>query len=438
MTVFSLGAGCVCVVVPNTDAGLCFDDECDAGRGGGKGGNGGGSAGGGGDATGGGGGFGGGLGGGFVGGGPGGGMGGGPPPLLNSWAMVQSRLGGLAPPLKAPPGFSVEPVALPAGVTSDCAQKWLGGVLLPGNRVLAVPYCADTGLMIDLASRQVSKVGYFPSTDGGVLGRYAGGTLRCDGRVELTPHGARQFASVLWIATGIADVHLYSPTGSPSGLVSPLRGLGAAIDSQCLVHVVGDKGTASWPPATRPAVDAPISSAALSATGTAGVVRFTDAEAWVPGGPQLLRLSFQNNQVSFLGFPTGAYRSGALDRLGNIVFIEPNSIPVYVDRGGTPRGNGADTGGGGYAWPAFRGDGFIYTLGSSLLAVSEAPDGGAFPLLPEVLADAGPDAFAGLVVTPSGAMVAIPSAYHQVLLFIPDGGTTASEDVLLSPFFNKL
>ena len=81
-----------------------------------------------------------------------------------------------------------------------------------------------------------------------------------------------------------------------------------------------------------------------------------------------------------------------------------------------------------------------HAIGRSLLAVSEQEDGGTFQLLIAEFADAGvgqANAFGGMVATPSGILVAIPSNYSEVLLLIPDAGTVAPASVLLSPFFNK-
>jgi hypothetical protein len=112
-------------------------------------------------------------------------------------------------------------------------------------------------------------------------------------------------------------------------------------------------------------------------------------------------------------------------------------------KAGSLAGNFTVDAGSGYAWPVFRGDGFVYAVGSNLLVVPETPTAATITWqLGDRLADAGaqkPGSFAGLVATPNGVLVAIPSEYDRVMFFVPDGGPSAAPELILrSPYFNKL
>lgn len=433
-------SGCECVRVPGDDGGTCFLTECDGGKGGG-GGPGGGSAGGGGGTAGGGsgGGLGGGVGGSGGGGGMpvGGGMGGGPQ-VLRGWQAVKTELGQLPQGAASPLGFSLARMALPP-VTLDCAEKWWGGVLLPGNRVVAVPHCAAQPLLIDLNTFVATPLPAVPSTDAGV-GRYAGGTLSCLNEAHFAPHGARSFAQVR-VAPPAPNVVTYDVSSNPRQFASPLRAVGVVLDPVCRYHAMSAEGAPRWEPPVLLSVPLEGKKQPLDLSqGAGGLVLFDDTHALVPTFAKIYELDLGTSALTSIDDATtfGPHRGGAITRTGVVVFFDDDGTPVYVNPQTRTHMNGLKPPGvSGVGWPAFRGDGFVYAVGSQLVAAAES-GGTVATYFPNELADAGPGAFAGLVATPSGALVAIPSRGKEVFVFIPDAGATAPENVLLSPFFNKL
>jgi hypothetical protein len=379
-------------------------------------------------------------------------------PMLNicqDWGCVSATL---PPRLSSPPGFSIQRVPF-SGVGKDCAQKYFGGVLLVDGRVLAIPHCADQFLLIDPVLGTAAPIGpklaAMLDEGGQPIGRYSGAILGCDANVWVMPYGGQTMQRVILPSDG--GFEMYPKSLGLTGL--PARAMGAALaESSCattfelFLSPIG--GTMLYDAYTQ---DRHFKSPPADATQpfqSRGVVH-NDKYVYMMGNAQLgggvwpFDL-FTYNSASkpfplFSRIP-GDFHGGALGRNRDVYFVDTlgnvtvqtyqnvNTGP-HFDHAGAPLAAQR-----GFRWPATRGDGFIYAMGQSLLAIDEDVDGGIYQLLGPELLDAGattPTPFAGLVATPQG-FVAIPSEFPDVLLLRPDDGGSLPLTTLVSPYFNKL
>ncbi|MHB8876450.1 MAG: hypothetical protein ACYC8T_22375 [Myxococcaceae bacterium] len=366
--------------------------------------------------------------------------------ICDDWQCVTEK----APPhpLPAHPAFTVERVSVPA-VASGCTQRWLGGVLLPDGRVMAVPRCAARFLVIDPQRRTAELVGQdVPLLNGQ---RFGGGVLGCDGRLYALPYDLNYLMRVTAVADGGFDFEqllLERPPGPPG---SPhFRGavVGASCATGFVIYATGEHGTAAIEPHELGLELAP-AWAPPPGNGPFGMVRTPRDDTLGAVWDTSLKSDLYRLVPFYLPLPTLFFGTGepifgaAVGTNGNLVLQgAEGGLHRYLPDGGLSYEQAPLPPVGPLRWPATRGDGYVYTLGPVLRAVPEAPGWPTFEELRGELSDAGvvgPEPFGGLVVTPSGALVAIPAEFPDVLLLVPDGGAPAMpREVLLSPYFNKL
>ncbi|MFT3712967.1 MAG: hypothetical protein QM817_35390 [Archangium sp.] len=433
-------ASCQCAQVPD----VCFRGECDAGVDAGAndaGVGGGGMTGGGGGSTGGGGGMTGGDGGMTGGGGVTGGGGGAPtPPFCDTWTCVTQNFSQRE---LNPPTFTVSTTALPT-LTYDCPEAFLGGVLMPDDSVLAIPFCADHFVLIDAVNRTAQAIGpalptvMQPAKDGGMepAGRFTGGVLLCDGYALAIPARAGAPAAMVSIDGGFSTflypVHTH---------------VGAVLDGDCsnpsLVYVEPDATGTTQGKLRRVNIGGSfIEELALGSTIPRGVVRRADDVFAVIAGGSM--------DFGFIALDGGVVplnpASGSPTAYGAAITREGGALLIDATNGGA----GIATLGGGNThfydggaptdslrWPRSRGDGYVCAVNDEGLWLYDDQLTGGITFRAET-PTMNVRAWNGLVAHPNGDLVAIPGTARVIKFYTPATGRPANGDALRSPWFNKL
>lgn len=427
---------CECAQVPDD---LCLLGECDGGAlGGGRGGGGASGGGGGGGAL---------LGGG---GGASSGGGGGPRPLFcDDWTCVAAQMPPRAP---GPASFELVSVSLATGVVvpPTCGAAFLGGVLMGDDSVLAIPNCADHFMLIDVAGRSTRRIGpalpevFGTDVDGGTSRRtrFGGGVLSCDGSAIILPLGSDGGFRV-WLDGGVEPLAL------------PGRTLGGVLTGSCSAPSLSYGDFADGAASGALFVDIPLDGGTgqrypLDPYIPGGFVRSRFGDGWgvrrsrgLPFLPYDLKLVGPLNggvpqEVSLVQAGNWAAGSVGLTSTGSFYVVDVNTgnIVIRTEGSNSVQANGAGTPTQPVRYPVARGDGFIYAVNFDGLWIYDE----AQVLLPQrvLMPWFVPEPFAGLVVHPSGVLVAIPSQLTAVVLLVPDGGVVVPGEVLRSPYFNKL
>ena len=446
-----------CAEVPSS---VCFSDEPCADGGAPRGGGGGGAQSGGGG--GGGGAFGGGQGGGATGGGAqgggatgGGATGGGVPGGGGGFTRMEitDSLSGLGVPVDwsevelglpvmTAPSFLVEaPVSMPAlTLRNNCTEAYRGAVLLPDDRVLAIPFCASRFLLIDVVGRTVSAVG--PPVIGIAplapnRGWYAGGVLGCDARAYLFPFEKRSVMRV----TPLDDGGLLFDDIPLVGAPTPPEFIGGVVGRPCergfRVFAGGLNGINALD-VYEDVIDvtpvgAPGTFYGLALVGD-GVVMGVAQE--VANMQRFTRVNPDTLQVSTSSLPsTLAHFGVASTTTQRGLVADANGRGQFLLRDGGLGPLVSQTVPSALRWPTNTITGWTVAVSSAqLVGWSDDALSGAFLVSPPTGYVSG-----GLTMTGAGALVSVPGGDGGTVLFFTDPNLNVGTDSLaLSFWFNKL